>query len=79
MTNVAKLKGKGAPPALEQAPRNTELPPREKSEAMKPLQVRVPESVFEAFSERAGKEFGYSKGGKSALFLKMWEAYRKQT
>jgi hypothetical protein len=36
----------------------------------------VPPEVFEAFSARAGEEFGFSKGAKSQLFLAMWEAYR---
>lgn len=44
--------------------------------AMKPIQFRVPEHVFEAFSEQAGHEFGFSKGAKSQLFLKLWTEYQ---
>ena len=36
----------------------------------------VPPDVFDAFSARAGEEFGFTKGAKSRLFLAMWEAYR---
>lgn len=43
---------------------------------MKPIQFRVPSSIFEAFSEQAGREFGFSKGSKSQLFLKLWEDYQ---
>jgi hypothetical protein len=80
MTNIAALKdkrpmGKGEPPAREAAPQNIKVAPREKKETNKPLQVQVPESVFEAFSQEAGQAFGFSHGAKSKLFLQMWEAY----
>jgi hypothetical protein len=76
MTDVRKLKvsTKGAPPALAEAPRNTERPAREKTEATRPLQFIVPESVFEAFSIEAVKRGG-GKGAKTALFLKLWDDY----
>jgi hypothetical protein len=76
MTDLTKLKAgsKGAPPALEEAPRNTERAPRDKVEATRPLQFIVPESVFEAYSIEAVKQGG-GKGAKSALFLKLWDAY----
>jgi hypothetical protein len=76
MTDLSKLKpSKGAPPPLDEAPRNTERPPREKRETMKPLQIWVPESLFEAFSIEVVKQGG-GKGGRSALFQKMWQHYR---
>jgi hypothetical protein len=79
-TNLARLRKpatKGAPPAPETAPDviATDLRP-EAAERQRPLQVRVPESVFAEFSERAGREFGYTHGGKKQLFLKMWQAYK---
>ena len=76
MTDLRKLKtgGKGAPPAMEEAPRNTERPPRDKVEATRPLQFIVPESVFEAYSIEAVKQGG-GKGAKTALFLKLWDGY----
>lgn len=43
---------------------------------MKPIQFKISEADFAAFSEMAGKEFGFNKGSKSALFLKMFNAYR---
>lgn len=80
-TDLAKLrKGKGVPPAADDAPdviaengRGDEKTP------LRPLQVRIPVSVFEEFSERAGREFGFSHGAKKQLFLKMWEAYKAQS
>jgi len=36
----------------------------------------VPLEVFEAFSQRAEEDFGFSKGAKSQLFLAMWEAHQ---
>ena len=79
MTNIKKLmSGKGTPPALVEAPRNTARPAREKEEDTRPLQFRVPEFVFEAFSREAGEKYGFKKGAKTDLFLKMWEAYEAQ-
>ncbi|MBY6117492.1 hypothetical protein KUW09_25080 [Mameliella alba] len=78
-TNLAKLKkGKGAPPPAETSLDVTSADTREEKEALRPLQVRVPISVFEEFSERAGREFGFSHGAKKQLFLKMWQAYKAQ-
>ncbi|WP_409562735.1 hypothetical protein [Hyphomicrobium sp. MC8b] len=74
MTDVGKLRGKGAPPPIEEAPRNIEKPPREKTELLKPLQVWVPESVWEGFSIEAVRS-GSGKGAKSELFLTMWKRY----
>ena len=34
----------------------------------------VPPDVFVAFIARAGKEFGFTKGAKSRLFLATWNA-----
>lgn len=42
----------------------------------RPLQFRVSESVFAEFSEQAGREFAFTKGSKSQLFLKIWAEYR---
>lgn len=76
MTNVAKLKGKGAPPPADLAPKNLEAPPREKEETIKALQFKVPESMFEAFSREAFDRFGSGKGAKKAMFQAMWEEYQ---
>lgn len=79
-TNVSKLKrsGKGAPPPADEAPDVIEEDTREAKPELKPLQVRIPKTVFEEFSERAGREFGFSHGAKKQLFLKMWDAYKAQ-
>jgi len=74
MANTSLLK-KGAPPKREAAPSVIEADPRPTEGKKKPLQVMVPPEIFDAFSARAGGEFGFSKGSKSQLFLAMWEAY----
>lgn len=78
-TNIAKLKsGKGTPPPVDESPDITATDTRDAKEPLRPLQVRIPQSTFEEFSERAGREFGFSHGAKKQLFLKMWEAYKAQ-
>ncbi|TDL74886.1 hypothetical protein E2L08_15860 [Palleronia sediminis] len=79
-TNLSKLKsGKGAPPPVEAAEDVIESNPRsDEKTPQRPLQVRVPESVFAEFSEQAGREFGFTHGAKKQLFLKMWKAYKAQ-
>lgn len=80
-TDLAKLKkGKGTPPSAEDTPdviaengRTDEKVP------LRPLQVRIPATVFEEFSEMAGREFGFTHGAKKQLFLKMWKEYRAQS
>ena len=78
-TNIAKLKsGKGVPPPADETPDVIAGDKRDERETLRPLQVRIPVSTFEEFSERAGREFGFSHGAKKQLFLKMWEAYKAQ-
>lgn len=79
-TNITKLKrGKGAPPPPDDAPDVIADDPRDEKVELRPLQVRVSKAVFEEFSERAGREFGFSHGSKKQLFLKMWKAYKAQS
>ena len=79
-TNIAKLKSsKGAPPPADDTTEVITQDTRDEKEPLKPLQVRIPKSVFEEFSERAGREYGFSHGSKKQLFLKMWEAYKAQS
>ena len=78
-TNVSKLKrGKGAPPSADDAPDVIVIAENQREEkvALRPLQVRIPVRVFEEFSERAGREFGFTHGAKKQLFLKMRDAYK---
>jgi hypothetical protein len=77
-TNLARLKSKGAPPSPEAATDVIAEDPRRGPEPQRPIQVRVPETVFAEFSERAGREFGFTHGAKKQLFLKMWKAYKAQ-
>ena len=78
-TNIAKLKrGKGTPPPADIAPDAIAEDTRPEKVELKPLQVRIPKTVFEEFSEQAGREYGFSHGSKKRLFLKMWEAYKAQ-
>jgi hypothetical protein len=80
-TNLAKLKsGKGSPPPPDKAEDVIQADVRGDDKApLRPIQVRVPESVFIEFSEQAGREFGYTHGAKKQLFLKMWKAYKAQS
>ena len=83
-TNLTRLRGragaKGAPPPAEEAADVTADPRTEAGKVeQRPLQVRVPRQVFEEFSERAGREFGFTHGAKKQLFLKMWAAYKAQS
>ena len=78
-TNIAKLKGsKGAPPAAETASDEIVENTRGEKVPQRPIQVRVPDTVFREFSEQAGREFGFAHGSKKQLFLKMWKAYKAQ-
>ena len=83
--DLAKLKKgrapatKGAPPVAEEATDVIAENVRPEEVVQRPLQVRVPASVFEEFSERAGREFGFTHGSKKQLFLKMWNAYKTQS
>jgi len=79
-TDIAKLKHrKGAPPAAMDLHDVTRDSAREEQPALRPLQVRIPATIFAEFSERAGREFGFSHGAKKKLFLKMWNAYKTQS
>lgn len=77
MTKTSALR-KGAPPAREKTQSVIKADPRPTDEKNKPLQIMVTPEVFEAFSQRAGEEFGFKKGAKKELFLAMWEAYSKR-
>ncbi|MDE0002697.1 MAG: hypothetical protein OXQ29_08380 [Rhodospirillaceae bacterium] len=70
---------KGTPPSADDADDVTADDARAGKPVLRPLQVRIPVDVFEDFSERAGREFGFSHGAKKRLFLKMWKAYKAQS
>lgn len=46
--------------------------------ATRPIQFRVSATMFEEFSEQAGRESGFSKGAKSLLFQKIWTEYQEK-
>ena len=46
-------------------------------EPLKALQFRLPQSQVEQFHQLAFQAFGLAHGAKTALFLRMWEAYVK--
>lgn len=77
-TDLAKLKrGKGTPPPADDVPDViAENARSDEAEPLRPLQVRIPASIFAEFSETAGREFGFTHGAKKQLFLKMWKAYK---
>lgn len=66
---------KGPPPARGATKQPIAADRRPAAEKTMPIQVWVPPAVFEAFSERAGTDFGFKKGAKSQLFLEMWRRY----
>ena len=55
--------------------RATEPAPKEPKRL---LQFQVERSLFDKFTELAVAEFGYEKGMKTGLFLKMFEEYRER-
>lgn len=71
----AKAQGASAT-STHQDPLTTETDAKEPNQA---LQLKVPMSVYNAFSEAATKEFGYKKGNKTLMFLNMWEEWKKKT
>lgn len=75
MTDTSKLK-KGAPPPRRPGMQAVGEDPRFQENRNRPLQVMVPPDVFEAFSQEAGRVFGYSKGAKSQMFLELWRFYQ---
>ena len=77
MTDASALR-KGTPPKREMTENPIAADPRPPEGKNKPLQLMVPPDVFDAFSARAGEEFGFTKGAKSRLFLAMWEAYESR-
>jgi hypothetical protein len=78
--DLSKLRrSKGAPPPIDDTPDVIAEDKRPETVTLRPLQVRIPESVFAEFSETAGREFGFSHGAKKQLFLKMWAAYKAQS
>ncbi len=74
MTNTRALK-KGVPPQRQEEKSIIKTDPRPTEGKNRPLQVMVPPEIFNAFSAQAGKEFGFTKGAKSQLFLAMWHKY----
>ncbi|MFV1589931.1 hypothetical protein [Phaeobacter sp. JH20_39] len=79
-TDLKSLKKpKGTPPPRDASVDVISIDPRAETEALRPLQVRIPNSIFEEFSKRAGEDFGYSHGAKKKLFLKMWKAFNAQS
>ena len=77
MANITALKGKGTPPARQDAPGNTQKPARGKAEPTQALQLKIPMAVYEAFSEEAGRRHGFKKGSKVQLFLEMWQQFQQ--
>jgi len=80
MADVNALKKKSVenpePPIPGIPSGNLDQQPRVR-EATVALQLKIPPSVFERFAEQAGKEFGFKKGAKAALFLKIFEEYER--
>ena len=78
MANTSSLLKKGAPPPRSASPNVIAVDPRKGEDRKQPLQVKIPQEVHQAFSSRAGEEFGFTSGSKTKLFLAMWEAYTRR-
>lgn len=77
VTDLKKLKKlKGSPPHTAASVDVIAIDSRLDAEELRPLQVRIPKSIFEEFSKFAAKEYGYSHGSKKKMFLKIWEQYK---
>ncbi|PHR54421.1 MAG: hypothetical protein COA43_16555 [Robiginitomaculum sp.] len=74
--NALKTGKAGGPPPEDAAPGNTAIAPRGKDQPVSKMQFSVPEGLLDEFSMEAGKEFGFKKGAKSLLFMKIWEHYQ---
>lgn len=73
MINTKSLK-KGKAPQRSVTP-NVIGDPSNPHKDKKALQLTIDSKTFEDFSRQAGQEFGFSKGSKSKLFLKIWQAF----
>lgn len=80
MTDLSKLRKnkKGQPPQIDASIDVIAHNTRSENEPLKPLQVRIPTSIFEEFSRAAGEEFGFTHGAKKQLFLKIWSEYQNK-
>lgn len=81
-TNFPKKIDTSEPPQPERKNRtgNLDRPARHQDEnetVKKPLQFKVPETVFNDFSRRAHEDFGHQKGAKLDLFMEMWRVYQE--
>lgn len=80
MAKVSALKtGKASgPPPADAAPKNLDLPARDKKEAKGKIEFSVPEWLIEDFSAEAARRFGFKKGSKSLMFMQLWEEYNSR-
>ena len=80
VTDLSKLKSiKGNPPKANSSEDIIVQNHRTQREPMRQIQFNIPNSVFEEFSEFAGKTFGFKHGAKKKLFLRIWNIYRSQS
>lgn len=82
MADLAQLKRgitKGEPPARNTAPRNLDKAPRDKEEPVVALQLKIPQSVADAFSKAAAEKHGYKKGSKSLFFMDLIRDHLEKT
>ena len=75
MTNTTKLK-KGTPPQRLKAQEKILEDTRSEEGKNRPLQLMISQEIFQEFSAKAGLQFGFEKGAKSKLFIKIWNAYQ---
>jgi hypothetical protein len=77
MADTTKLK-KGTPPQRLQEQKKILEDTRAEEGKNRPLQLMIPQVIFEEFSATAGQKFGFEKGAKSRLFREIWQFYQSQ-
>lgn len=81
-TNIAALgkpksAQKGEPPKRTKSAPVIKTDTRPSQEKGKGIQFMIPPSVIDDFGREAGENFGFTKGSKSQMFLKLFEFYNQ--
>ncbi len=71
-----KAAQKGEPPKRNKKKSVINEDTRPEVEKAKGIQFMIPPSVIDEFGREAGEVFGFTKGAKSKMFLKLWEDYK---
>lgn len=78
MVKATGLAKKGAPPARTETPDIVAADPRAYVRPTRPLQFKVPPELADNFNREANERHGHKIGGKTALFLELWQRQRER-